>query len=389
MSFPWPPFLSRALLLRRARLALESGDWGRCLDLVRDPSLALSERAEQLRRVALEQSCREARRLSALGETAGADGIVARLSVEDPHRASEVRRELGLPLARPRGERMGDILAQVRASIAVDPVRVSSAIQAGSGRTGIAPLRATIPSVVAPPSHAPESDPEVVRFHVAVDDGGEFFVVGGAELILGHLRSEAASLPFLADVENRHVRFMCSESFHAGIQWRLERLAARNVRINGETLGEKAELLSDGDEVVLAQNLRLRFRQPDSTSGSAVLDLSAGAECQGVRRIVLLARGEAGRVRIGSKTNRHIPVPNLAHEIELEWVKDELRVRCAGGVRAAGGPLDPSGATSISIPCPPRAPYSLVLGARTNARPPFGIHLRPTEPPPSSGAHRS
>jgi hypothetical protein len=213
-------------------------------------------------------------------------------------------------------------------------------------------------------------------------------VVGGEALVLGHLRSHAASLPFLADVENQHVRFTCGESFHSGIEWRLERLAAREVRVNGKVLGETPQLLSDGDEVILAPNLGIRFRQPDPTSGSALLDLSAGAECQGARRIVLLARGRAGRLRIGSKTNRHVPVPDLAHEVELEWRARELDVRCAGGVRMSGGAIDPAVRT-ISIPCPPELACSFVLGARPNARPPFGIHLRPTEPPPSSGAHRS
>jgi hypothetical protein len=120
-----------------------------------------------------------------------------------------------------------------------------------------------------------------------------------------------------------------------------------------------------------------------------VLDLSAGAECQGVRRIVLLAPGGAGRVRIGSKKSRHIPVADLAHEIALEWGPGQLSLSCAGGVRLSGGALDPSLAASISIPCPPRLALSFVLGARARAHPPFGIHIRPPEPPPSTGAHRS
>src|SRR5213075_3059089 len=110
-----------------------------------------------------------------------------------------------------------------------------------------------------------------------------------------------------------------------GVEWRLERRAAREVRVNGTEIGDSPLILRDGDELVLAPNLALRFRQPDATSGSALLDLFAGAECQGARRILLLARGPSGRVRIGSKTNRHVPVPDLAHDVEIEWLRGELR----------------------------------------------------------------
>jgi hypothetical protein len=230
-----------------------------------------------------------------------------------------------------------------------------------------------------------------VRFHIAVDDGGEFLAVGGASLTLGHLRS-SASLPFLADVEREHVRFTCNESFHSGVEWKIERLAARDARINGAPLGGEPHLLSDGDELALAPNLSLRFRQPDAASGSALLDLFAGAECQGARRVLLFARGSSGRVRIGSKSNRHVSVPDLAHEVEIEWLRGELRLSCAGGIRLAGAPLvagDAQPMTSISIACPLQVACSVVMGARDRARPPFGIHLRPAEAPPASGAPRT
>jgi hypothetical protein len=379
MTFPWPAFLRRALWLRRARRALERGDRESCLELLREPSLALSARAEEMRLVVLEQWCREARRLAAAGKSGDVDGIVARLSVEDPTRASEMRRELGIATNGAVGARIGGILARVRASAGGASSRASSLpAQARSA--------ATIAGMIASdPSGAPAGG-DLVRFHIAVDDGGEFYVAGGPSLILGHLRSAEASLPFLADVENRHVRFTSSESFHGGMRWHIERLSARAVQVNGETLGDAPRMLADGDEVVLARNLALRFRQPDDTSGSALLELSQGAECQGVRRVVLLASGAAGRVRIGSKRNRHIPVADLEHEVTLEWSGGELRVSCAGGVRLSSGA---SGASSLAIPCPPVAASSFVVGARSNARPPFAIHVRPTEPPPSTAGHRS
>jgi hypothetical protein len=364
------------------------------------------------------------------GKSAEVDGIVARLSMEDPVRASEVRRELGLAANGTSGAMIETILARVRASGSLRDRAPSSARDrapssardrasssardrpSGSARdrapsharerapTGGLPTRgislpaavpraATIARVIASGPSAARPDGDAVRFHLAVDDGGEYFVAGGAELILGHLRSHEASLPFLADVENRHVRFTCGDSFHGGTQWNLERLAAGDVRVNGETLHEAPRRLADGDEVFLARNLGLRFREPDASSGSALLELSSGAECQGVRRVVLLAPGQAGRVRIGSKRNRHIPVPDLAHEVSLEWSNGELRVSCAGGVRFSGGAVGTASVPSISIACPPSTATSFVLGARENAHPPFAIHVRPTEPPPSAGGPRA
>jgi hypothetical protein len=418
MTFPWPAFVRRALILRRARIALESGDRERCVELLRDPGLSLSARAEELRNAALEQWSREARRLAAAGQAADVEGIVARLSAEDPTRASLVRRELGFATTHSTGAMISDILARVRASARLPrsstdapaspaiisggasrassadrPASAASTNGSGTRRTSAMPAAdsraATMARVIAPNADvAPRDGEPVVRFHVAVDDGGEFFVAGGAALTLGHLRSPEASLPFLADVENRHVRFVCTESFHGGTCWSLERLAARDARVNGEELGDAPRVLRDGDEVVLARNLALRYRQPDDSSGSALLELAAGAECQGVRRVVLLAPGEAGRVRIGSKRNRHIPVPDLAHEVLLVWSNGALSVNCAGGVRLAGGSAASAGVPSLSIPCPPRASSSFIVGAREKAGPPFAIHVRPPEPPPSSGAQR-
>jgi hypothetical protein len=378
MTFPWPSFARRALLLHRARRALERGDCARCFDALSDPCLALSSRARELRAAALELACREARRLASEGAVACVEELVERLSAEDPARASATRRELGLPAR--SASRMRGILDRLRAAPGVGFARAPA--------IGVLAPRARIEPVAAIDARAGAAQPECVRFHLAVDDGGEFLVAGGRSLVLGHLRSSAANLPFLADVEASHVRFAYSESFHSGTHWTIERLDAREVSIDGRPLETGPRVLHDGERVQLAPNLALLFRQPDATSGSALLDLAANAECQGARRIVLLAPGAAGRVRIGSKRNRHVPVADLAHEIVIEWLERELRVSCAGGVRLAGAPREGADASSLALPWPPTAGYQIVLGARADRRPPFGIHIRPAESPPFAGASR-
>ena len=397
MTFPWPSFARRVLLLHRARRALERGECARCFELLSDPCLALSPRAQSMRAATLELACREARRLASEGAVAQVEELVACLAAEDPERASATRRELGLPKS--SASRMKGILARLRAAPSAgfaDSVNRVAGFAASANRdlgfahstsaVGVSHPRARIDPVAPTDARERDAQAEHVRFHLAVDDGGEFLVAGGRSLVLGHLRSPAASLAFLADVEASHVRFAYSESFHGGTHWTIERLDAREVTIDGERLGDGPRVLHDGDSLQLAPNLALEFRQPDAASGSALLDLAANAECQGARRIVLLAPGAAGRVRIGPKKSRHVPVADVANEIVIEWLDLDLRVSCAGGVRLAGSPS--ASGPSLALPCPPLAAYQLVLGARADRRPPFGIHIRPAELPPFSGASR-
>jgi len=215
------------------------------------------------------------------------------------------------------------------------------------------------------------------RFLLAVDDGGEFFAAAGPRLTIGHLRSPEADLPFLADVEAEHARLELVDSFHAGPRWRLAGLSRAQILVGGHFLAGAPRLLAHQDQVQLAPNLSFRFRAPDPASASAVLDLLSGADCQGARHVLLFAPGPAGRVRIASRMDRHVPVPELAQEISLELCPDALLVRCSGGVRrlANGSPAnrDPV----LSLPCPVAQNVSLTLGARPADRPPFGITISP------------
>jgi len=224
---------------------------------------------------------------------------------------------------------------------------------------------------VTPPDAA---SPVPARFHLAVDDGGEFFAVCGRRIVLGHVRSARADLPLLADVEDEHGCLEFDLSFHAGPRWRFTALA----RPDGD-----ARPLVDGAIIELSPRVGMRFRRPEASSASARLELLGGVECLGARTILLLAPGRGGRLRIGSRQDRLVPVPEVVHEATLEEEAGELRVACAGGVRicgvSAGGP-----GPSLRIPLPPTRALALALGARAEGRAPLGILLAPArmEPPP-------
>jgi len=226
-----------------------------------------------------------------------------------------------------------------------------------------------LPPLVTDPSHP--------SFLLAVDDGGEYFVASGDSLVIGHLSSPSADLPFLADVEALHARLAIGESFHSGPRWTLAGLAQAKILVAGRFLGAEPELLSDGDLVHLAPNLSFRFRAPDPSSSAAVLDLLSGADCKGARHVLLFPPGPGGRVRIGPRRDRHIAVADLLREVSLEIGDSALVVRCAGGVRVQGGVSSPGPDPALSLPCPPARSISVSVGARAPDRPPFGITVWP------------
>jgi len=215
-------------------------------------------------------------------------------------------------------------------------------------------------------------------FHLAVDDGGEFLVFAGDELLLGHLRSARADLRFLADVESEHARLARVESFHGGVQWRLEALGGAPVRVAGQVIAGP-RVLAHGERVQLGGNLSFSFRALDAALSSAMLELEGQAECEGARHILLLSSGAAGAVRIGSKRSRPIPVPELEREVALELEGDSLRVRCEGGLRCGATRVPPGPGATLALELPLTGALFVETGARAAGRAPFTLALRPSE----------
>lgn len=368
MPFHWPSFVRRRLALHRARRAISAGEHAQALDHLRDPSLAGESRARELRERALGELCRAASLAIASGDEAGARAALALVSSEDPRRGIAWGRRLALadrshgePSARPLVRLLEEMRAQKRAGESDGRASQNGAARAN----GVAAHQETM-------SETPRT-PATLRFHVEIDDGGELLAVASDRVVIGHLRSSAADLRFLADVEAEHARLVRRDSFHSGPSWQIERVEAREVRVNGRAIDAASVGLFDGDEVVLARNLAFRFREPQATSQSAVLELSRGAECEGALRILLFAPGESGIVRIGSKRDRHIPLADIEHEISLKLSGGELWVHCAGGVERAGA----DSSTTLSVACPPAEPQHLSCRARAQGRAPLWISLRP------------
>ena len=215
------------------------------------------------------------------------------------------------------------------------------------------------------------------RFLLGVDDAGEYFVACGSELVIGHARGGTACLPFLADVELEHARLAYSPgSFHAGPSWSLEALDAAGIVVAGRPLEGSPRELGEGDLVQLASNLGFRFRLPDSSSSSAVLELENGAECAGAVRILLLAPAPAGLARIGKSRSAHVPALGLDSPIELELEGERLWLACEGGLRRLAVEEGETPLTRIGIELPPSERVDLTL-ARARGPRPLGLSIRP------------
>jgi len=417
MALSLPSFLKRRLLLHEARRALLGGAPAQALEHLGDPCLGLSPEADRLRERALDVLCREAGRARAAGRESEAERILARVALQDPERARIWRRRLDGEESRDERSSSG-LTPEAESGIVSALERLLREMRAHDSDPQQRARRSDRPPAPEPESESdgvpvPEPAPDSmnvnvavpesassrpVRFHLSVDDAGEFLVVCGAEVVFGHARAERADLPFLADLDARHARILRSESFHGGPGWRIEPVRAQRIEIGGQPIGPEGALLCEWDEVRLASNLGFRFRVPVAASGSGLLELLHGAECEGAARILLMTPGPAGRLRFGARRDRHVPVRGLEREVTLELDDAELIVSSEAGLRVpgAGAGIDSAGGagsgadppTSVRVPCPPARRVDFVLGGGAAGRPPFGFSIRAVDGP-ASGDRRA
>jgi len=210
---------------------------------------------------------------------------------------------------------------------------------------------------------------------LSVDGAGQFLLCGADSLSLGHLRSGRADLGFLADVSAVHAHLVRRDSLRDGPGWGLVREGAERVEVQGREVPPEGAALPGGARARLGANLEFRLDYPDPASASAVVELLHGVECRGARRVILLARGAGGRVRIGGSLAHHVRVPGLQFELVLEWDGEVLVTR------SDLPPEEFPPALAQPIPLPPRGRQSFSLGPPLGSRPPFSLSLEPVVSP--------
>jgi len=205
----------------------------------------------------------------------------------------------------------------------------------------------------------------------SVDDVGQFLVLAAQRLVLGHQNDGVADLPFVANVGARHAELRRRDSLRAGSVWWLRPLGQERVYLNETLLDEERPLLP-GDRFRLSDNLSLVFDCPDPASQSAVLELQGKEECLGAQRVILMADGAGGRVRVGAGTQRMIRVPNLEPELSLTREPGRISISSSGAeLRLAGEAVGPR----LELPLPLDAVQHVAVGSSRAGRPPFCIGI--------------
>ena len=131
----------------------------------------------------------------------------------------------------------------------------------------------------------------------SVDGAGEYLLVVGDHLKLGHVHAGRADLPLLADVGPVHAELVRTSSLGHGPSWKIVPLNGERVTLGGEPIGPRGATLRHGARLCLGTNAGMRFRQPDPASRTALLELGPDLECAGAARIVLMSPGRGGRLR--------------------------------------------------------------------------------------------
>jgi hypothetical protein len=211
---------------------------------------------------------------------------------------------------------------------------------------------------------------------LGVDEAGQYLLACGNEFVLGHARGRGIDLPFLANLPPRHACFQLRQSFLGGAEWQLVPLSDERVLHNGRALGPQGAPLRDQDHLELATNLELSFHLPDPSTSSALLVVRRGPDCAGASRLILVAPGAGGRVRVGATAQRHVRVPNLRGECALTWDGNELALASELGIALSGSERQEARAQCV-LPFPPRERTDLALGAGAGARPALWLTLEP------------
>jgi hypothetical protein len=187
--------------------------------------------------------------------------------------------------------------------------------QATRARNGSGPRPLASDTEIRPaPGVTVAEPPAGRRFLLWIDGVGGYLVCMGDEVVLGQSSPECSlDIPIQADLSRRHARIA-----RRGDGYVIEPL--HMTRVHGQIIRGKT-LLSDGDEIELAQGVRLRFRQPHALSASARLDFLSHHRTQPKADGVLLM---AESCVLGPKWQNHVVCRDWQGDVVLYRRDGEL-----------------------------------------------------------------
>jgi len=185
-------------------------------------------------------------------------------------------------------------------------------------------------------SSAPARSSE--KFIVWIDQVGAFLLCLASEVTVGGPATEGAraDVPLLANLSRRHATFVRS-----GERYLL--LAHAPTQVAGRAVHDRVDL-SDGYDVGLGANVRLKFRLPSVMSGTARLEfVSDHRPARAVDGVILMDQ----TCLVGPGAENHIRCPGWPQSVLLYrrdgrlWCKSRDELFLGGRHAPEGGPLEP------------------------------------------------
>ncbi len=176
------------------------------------------------------------------------------------------------------------------------------------------------------------------KFVLWIDRVGAFLLYLKNEITIGGPAAEGAGadVSLLANLSRRHATFVRS-----GERYLL--LAHAPVQVAGRAVHDRVDL-SDGYEVALGANVRLKFRLPSVMSGTARLEFASDHRPARAADSVILMDDTC---LIGPGAENHIRCPDWPHAVLLFrrdgrlWCKSREELFVGGRHAPAGAELEP------------------------------------------------
>lgn len=166
-----------------------------------------------------------------------------------------------------------------------------------------------------------------------VDGVGGYLVCTGDEVLLGQPVDDGpVDIPILGDVSRRHAKIR-----RDGESYLIEPIRA--VRLDGRPI-ERPTTLTDGCQIELGGNVRLRFRRPHPLSATARLEFVSHHRTQPSADAILLL---ADACVLGAAGGSHVVCRGFSGEVVLFRQDEGLFCRAPGAFRVDGAPAAPCG----------------------------------------------
>jgi tetratricopeptide (TPR) repeat protein len=311
------------------REQLKCGEFARALESLEEADRLLPdcEPLRQARRRAGEAS-QEAPALVHRLTAALADGQwVELIQAAEALLALAPRHPIALRVTRQAWEKLGALPAG-NGAINERTMHMLTSLHART-RHPVAESRAASANPNGIPVHAPD---ESGRFLLWVDAVGGYLVCPGNEVMIGQ-PGGSADVPILGDVSARHATLRRDAE-----GWLVE--ARRPTSVNGRPVKRRA-LLRDGDELLLGDSVRLRFRQPTAVSTTARLEFVSRHRLPWAVEAVLLL---SDTCVLGPGPQSHVTCPHWDTTVVLYRQSEELWCRTDGALEIDGRAVGQRGA---------------------------------------------